>query len=84
MQKFILQQVADRQTSLHTHLANVCLRWCNLLIAAREWEQVAQAFADAAFIVTRNDWLGFASVYADVQAVVQAPHVPSEWQACEE
>ena len=50
------------------------------LIAAQEWEGVAQVFAEADFIVERSERFDFASVHADALTAAEHPNLPHDWK----
>jgi WD40 repeat protein len=80
----------------HGKIAKGCEDWSNHRGSVRQyalrhrlehlagagcWEQFAEAFAEAEFIVERGrSERGFAGIYADVREALKSDHLPGEWR----
>ena len=50
------------------------------LIAAQAWEQVAEVFAEADFIVARSERFDFSDIHADARSITEHPSLSPDWK----
>jgi len=94
--EFLLSQLTSGELKeLHAKLAAACARWRGFpekvreyafryrlfhLVEARDWQGLAEGFADEEYVVERAKLEGFGPIHGDVLSALDSPHLPREWR----